>query len=354
MSERRSSDEVPLEGEGEVLLDIDGKAKGQENLGTDNAQSKTKFEAQMRKISLVLLTLQNCTAIIALKYSRTDAARDSTGTLYLTTTAVAMGELLKLALSVAMIIFQKGAKGLAHDVQTEIIGKPVECAKMIVPSLLYTIQNNLMYSAMTYISAATFQVTMQLKVLTTAVFSIIILGKVLQPHMWKGLAVLTFGCIFVNSDQSGASTSGGPGGANGFLIGVTMTVTAACTSGFAGVYFEKLLKGSQTSLWIRQIQMAFGGAVMSFAGCAIQDSAVIESKGFFQGYTPFTIFLIMVSASGGLIIAVVVKYADNLYKAFAVSLSIVISSIVSIPLFNFAPRFAQNLDPPCAHPSVHL
>jgi UDP-sugar transporter A1/2/3 len=37
-------------------------------------------------------------------------------------------------------------------------------------------------------------------------------------------------------------------------------------------------------------------------------------------------------------VAVVVKYADNLYKAFAVSISIVLSSLISIPLFNFSIR----------------
>ena len=43
-------------------------------------------------------------------------------------------------------------------------------------------------------------------------------------------------------------------------------------------------------------------------------------------------------AGGGILVAVVVKYADNLYKAFAVSISIVLSSIVSIWLFNFTIR----------------
>ena len=43
-------------------------------------------------------------------------------------------------------------------------------------------------------------------------------------------------------------------GGGGFLAGLAMTITAACISGFAGVYTEMLLKSSATSLWIRQIQ----------------------------------------------------------------------------------------------------
>ncbi len=43
-----------------------------------------------------------------------------------------------------------------------------------------------------------------------------------------------------------------------------------------------------------------------------------------------TIFL---SAAGGLIVAVVVKYADNILKGFATSLSILLSCLVSSYLF---------------------
>jgi UDP-sugar transporter A1/2/3 len=62
------------------------------------------------------------------------------------------------------------------------------------------------------------------------------------------------------------------------------------------------------------MQMAFGGCIVGFAGCYVRDGASIREVGFFQGYTPFTVFIVVFSASGGLIIAVVMKYADNIYK----------------------------------------
>ena len=47
------------------------------------------------------------------------------------------------------------------------------------------------------------------------------------------------------------------------------------------------------------------------------------------------VYLVGMNATGGLLVAVVVKYADNILKGFACSLAIIISSIISIFLFGF-------------------
>ena len=64
------------------------------------------------------------------------------------------------------------------------------------------------------------------------------------------------------------------------------------------------------------------------------------SQGFLGGYTPLVWTVVTVQAAGGLIVAVVVKYADNVLKVFATSFSIVISCIISAFLFSFRPTFS--------------
>lgn len=61
------------------------------------------------------------------------------------------------------------------------------------------------------------------------------------------------------------------------LIGLSAVIAACITSGFSGVYFEKILKGSKTSLWIRNIQLGVlmtGLYSMVCNGSIIQDCSV--------------------------------------------------------------------------------
>jgi hypothetical protein len=63
--------------------------------------------------------------------------------------------------------------------------------------------------------------------------------------------------------------------------------------------------------------------------CLTPDYERVVSDGFFVGYTWLTVFNIAVQGCGGLIIAVVIKFADNILKNFATSISIILSAVIS-------------------------
>mmetsp|Transcript_21267 Transcript_21267/g.31488 ORF Transcript_21267/g.31488 Transcript_21267/m.31488 type:complete len:392 (-) Transcript_21267:148-1323(-) len=286
--------------------------------------------------SLCLLVAQLVGLVMLMRYSRTH----STGDLYLSTTAVFCMEVMKFMACNGVVFFQQNASLSAYT--TEIYDNtwmaPYEILKVSVPSFLYVVQNNLLYLALSNLDAATYQVCYQLKILTTALFSATMLQRKFSKSKWLALVILTVGVAIVQTSGNSADKVEADTDQNRTL-GLCAILFAACTSGFSGVYFEKILKGSSTSLWVRNIQMGIPSMVISLLTVYIQDGRIVAEKGFFVGYSPLVWTVVVIQAVGGLIVAVVVKYADNVLKTFASSFGIVISCIVSAIFFDFHPNF---------------
>ena len=176
------------------------------------------------------------------------------------------------------------------------------------------------------------QVTYQLKILTTALFSVILLGKKLSGIQWLSLFTLFIGVAMV---QISGKTSEKSSQDQNHFLGLLAVIISCLSSGFAGVYFEKMLKGSDASIWLRNVQLGLFGSLSALIGMCVKDWETISDNGFFFGYSPLVLSVIVQQATGGLIVAVVVKYADNILKGFATSLSIIISCVASVFLFGF-------------------
>ena len=87
----------------------------------------------------------------------------------------------------------------------------------------------------------------QFKILTTALFTCSLLGRRFTRQQILALCVLTLGVGLVQVDTA----NGGSGEIVGahhqqtHLLGVGAVLLACCTSGFAGVYFERVLKNGK-------------------------------------------------------------------------------------------------------------
>jgi len=120
-----------------------------------------------------------------------------------------------------------------------------------------------------------------------------------------------------------------------------MAVTAACmTSGLAGVYFEMVLKGSKADLWTRNIQLSFFSLIPAlmpvlFNGNGGSGGIVGLLVEPFRNFSLWAWATVLTQVFGGLITAIVIKYSDNILKGFATSLSIILSFLASVGLFNY-------------------
>ncbi|KAH8555532.1 nucleotide-sugar transporter [Umbelopsis sp. PMI_123] len=263
--------------------------------------------------------------------------------MYIASTAVFMAELIKIAACLAAIMHENGQNNFLDALYRDLVCQPKELFKMLIPSGLYAIQNNLLYIALSNLEAATFQVTYQLKILSTAIFSILLLGTSLTKQKWLALLLLMIGVTLVqlpnSSSTSSASSEKPHGSTQNQTVGLLAVMASCISSGFAGCYFEKILKSSNTSMWIRNIQLGISGAIFSFVAVMLYDYPQIAEGGMFQGYGPLTWLVVINQALGGLLVSLVVRYADNILKGFATSLSIILSSIISFKLFDFQPSY---------------
>jgi len=289
----------------------------------------------MKWVSLLMLVAQTVGVVFMMRLSRTASVE---GPRYLNTTAVFFSEVIKMLCSYVFLCQEKGGPGSASQLVVQTFTRSaVENLKVCVPGFLYTVQNNLLFISLSNLSGAVYQVTYQLKILTTAVLSVLILGKALGPTKWAALVTLTAGVTLIQIPR-GDSAGGGEGGGSAVqaegnaALGLTAVLSACVTSGLAGVYLEKILKQSDASIWMRNIQLASIGALLALVGCFVQDGDKIRQDGFMQGYCGIVWAVILLQAVGGLVVAAVLKYADNILKCFGNALSIVLSCLLSASL----------------------
>ncbi|KFZ62225.1 UDP-N-acetylglucosamine transporter, partial [Antrostomus carolinensis] len=199
-------------------------------------EKSQEMSTNLKYLSLGILVFQTTSLVLTMRYSRT---LKEEGPRYLSSTAVVIAELLKI-LACVLLVYKDSKcnlRTLNRVLHDEILNKPMETLKLAIPSGIYTLQNNLLYVALSNLDAATYQVTYQLKILTTALFSVSMLSKKLGVYQWLSLVILMTGVAFVQ------------------FVGLMAVLIACFSSGFAGVYFEKILKETKQSVWIRNIQL---------------------------------------------------------------------------------------------------
>jgi UDP-sugar transporter A1/2/3 len=213
--------------------------------------------ADLKWIALVALVFQNSGLAIAMRYTFVAVASER----YLPSTAVLNAEIMKLCISLVACFVLDAKMSLASFLQlihVDLLAHKVDWCKLTVPSVLYTLQNSLQYYSMSCLSAPVFQVLYQMKIITTAIFSVLILSKRLTGGQWGSIVALAVGVALVQLSQTESS-----GTKENSIAGLLSVVLGCCTSGFAGVYFEMVLKSSNVSIWMRNIQLSVIGIAFS-------------------------------------------------------------------------------------------
>ncbi|KAF9284100.1 hypothetical protein BGZ88_010151 [Linnemannia elongata] len=278
----------------------------------------------LKYISLIVLAVQNSCLIIVMALAQGPGRK-----VFYSSTAVFINEIVKLIVCTIMTIretIKDTGRFYPQDFLNDVFGG--DAWKLAVPAMLYAIQNNLQYVASHALDPSTFQVTYQLKILTTALFSVILLNRSLPLLKWASLVMLTAGIALVSLEESNHRNKHA---AKPDPIDPTSSASAL------GDLLDAQ-RGNTAEVGSSNDRPEFVVGLMAvLIACILsvylKDGEGVTEQGFFAGYDMLVITAIACQSAGGLIVAVVVKYADNILKGFATSISIVISAIASVALF---------------------
>lgn len=276
-------------------------------------------DGSYKLLALAALTLQNTALVLLTKYSYRSSAEH-----YLVSTVVVCAEVVKLLLSYVLLVVSDDWR-VAVEALREI---PSSANRLLVPSLLYVFQNNLLFKGVRLLNPTTYTVCSQSKILSSALFSVLLLNTRITSRQCLSLVLLVIGMILVNvGEQPEDSAEIQLLGRSDMYTGVLAVLTAALTSGLAGTYLEKMYKevGATPivrSVWYRNAQLACFSVLVGAWTTYLNDGDVLRRTGIFQGYDIVVVGIILLQAIGGLVVATVLRYAGNVLKSFAISLSI--------------------------------
>ncbi len=325
--------------------------------------------AALSLMCMFLLCIQNSAHSLTLRYSR--------GVLkerYNMSVAIVMMELVKV-LACAFIIKSGIAKWLEGPTDIEAASTTSSSSsagveldalgnvrlwqllksepRMVVPALLYFVQNIITFYALENLEASTYAVLGQTKLITSALFSVAMLGRRLSSTMWRALFLLFLGVCLVSIDQAANSRASSPvecesaivarpgiivvddpsasGPRGNFVTGLAAAAMIVTISGFAGVYFEMLLKQNKqrVSVFERNFQLGVYSLALGVFTLVVNEAQDINTNGLLHDFSFVSWLSILIGALGGLLVAFVVKFGDTIVKGFATGLAMITTALVS-------------------------
>mmetsp|Transcript_32873 Transcript_32873/g.78518 ORF Transcript_32873/g.78518 Transcript_32873/m.78518 type:complete len:399 (+) Transcript_32873:353-1549(+) len=341
--------------EEKLLARTDSKQEKAVEMGDPGSGAGSKNDQMFRLFLLFMMTAQNSSVVLVSRYTRAGVADED---LFVINDLVMVTELGKMVLAAALEYNATNGQ-LMKSVKDNIIDRPLDFLRILIPSLLYLVQNSVLYIAISNLTAPLFQVTYQAKLLTTAIVSVIMLQRKYSMKQWVcltalglGVAIVVLGAKGDGKDESAEEKKDSANEQN-LVAGLTAVTVACLCSAFAGVYFEKVLKrptndGGQArapvSMWMRNIQMAFFSVCIALINMyrEYDDRGVLAEtdenndpilKPFMHGFTAWAWVVVALQAGGGMLVAAVIKYADNVLKGMATGVSVATGTFFSTFLF---------------------
>lgn len=239
-------------------------------------------------------------------------------------------------------IYQKVAG--ASAVRDTITAGLTTAGPMAVPAVVYAIQNTLYVAAAYYLPAAVQQAGQNLKILMAGVFATLLLSRPPSRLQWASLAGLLGGVTLITTGNQEGGASGAVSWA-AMVPGLVMVVLASTCSGFAGAWTEMHMKKQHVGIWMRNVQLAAGGATVAFISAAAGSGRSIAERGVLAGFNRWAWLGMALNALGGFLVAFLLKVAPSgsVLKNMAPAAGLILTLVISAKAFGAIPTAGQVL-----------
>ncbi|CAM9130372.1 unnamed protein product, partial [Ascophyllum nodosum] len=164
-----------------------------------------------------------------------------------------------------------------------------------------------------------------MKILTTAVFSVILMGRSFHSRKWRALFLLVLGVVLVSNGSLPATDEGDETMRFDvqYVIGVAAVITEVRVElpGFVSVCLVPNPPPRNPRLQL---------AMYSILGYCISGNLPTSDSqegGMFDGWTLNAVILAILGSAGGLLVAFTTKYTDAVLKTFATSGAIIVTAV---------------------------
>lgn len=254
---------------------------------------------------------------------------------YSSVTVTFLIEALKLAATLAAIVVTDTAGSCQLQLRTSCY--------YAVPALLNALESNLNYVVLRYLDAATVSVLWNLKILLTAVLFRYVLKHPLSELHKLAIVLLVLGVLTSQSDRFRsysvvAQKTERDDHSQHVLLGLFLALVgvtlSSCTSVFAEWTFKR--QSDCPFLW-QSLQMYGFGVLFNALGLLLVDGELLLSGGFFHGYSGWTVAVVVVNSIGGIFMACILKYLDNIACVYSHSMAMMFTTFLSMLFFAFSP-----------------
>ena len=236
---------------------------------------------------------------------------------------------------------------LWHHIVSQVF--QVQGFRLIVPALIYVVQNNLYLYAASELDPAFFQALWQMRILMSATLSWVVLKKRILPIQWLCILGIFGGVMLVKlaTTASRAPTISQDvtlAGSGKMLTASIALCAAAALSSTAGVILEFIFRDRSVNLWASNVQLSCFSILPAACIVFFRDASHLGPVLHDLHTSPWPMGVVFCQSFNGMMIAVLLKKAGVIINDFTSAVSIVLTFALNEMLFPASSKMDSVLD----------